>query len=195
MTRTAGVRIARWSVLASGIAAVALAVGACSPGHDPVPASTLTADEAWERYGAMLGEVEAALTTTYPSLEWSVEPPHVRIESTADGGCSLVLGSISSTDSLLRSDPDLVRAREALDPVLARYGYPPLSDPSSNRAKMTFVESRSADGSWFDLSSRNRSHAHLPAIPLNPADCISDTFTPPVAPGGTGLATTATPSR
>lgn len=167
----------RRALLASALGAVAIAVLAgcggqepASPSAGPDPSPSMDADQAWSAYGALPQDLAAALDDAVGDLGWTeLQGPAVRED---DGACALNLSRQRSEQVLLDlDDADLSATRAALDPVLAGYGFPSLSEPTTDGGGQTVVESEHPDGGDVVLTTRSDTVLDVGGIPLDPQGC------------------------
>lgn len=142
--------------------------GATDPSSAPAP--TRDADQAWTEYGALPQDLAAALDDAVGDLGWTeLQGPAVRQGGDA---CALNLSRQRSEQVLLDlDDADLSATRAALDPVLAGYGFPALSEPTTDGGGQTVVESEHPDGGDVVLSTRSDTVLDVGGIPLDPQGC------------------------
>ncbi|MEL7975460.1 hypothetical protein AAG589_06305 [Isoptericola sp. F-RaC21] len=184
------VRRPTWrGALAPVLAGVALAalVGCGGGGQDPSspspssptadPAPTADADQAWAAYGALPQDLASALDHAVGDLGWTeLQEPAV---AAGDGTCALNLSRQRSEQVLLDlDDADLSASRAALDPVLAGYGFPPLSEPTTDGGGQTVVASEHPDGGEVTLTTRSDTVLDVGGVPLDPAGCTPGAYVP-----------------
>ncbi|MEU2199805.1 hypothetical protein [Isoptericola sp. NPDC019482] len=167
----------RRAVVAPALAAVALAVLAGCGGQDPAspsagpdPSPSMDADQAWAAYGALPQDLAAALDAAVGDLGWTeLQGPAVR---EGEGTCALNLSRQRSEQVLLDlDDADLSATRAALDPVLAEYGFPALTEPTTDGGGQTVVESEHPDGGDVVLTTRSDTVLDVGGVPLDPQGC------------------------